>query len=61
MYMARRNLEDRNIRKITKVGSGKSYSVTIPIEIIRNLKWRERQKVVCTQKGKKLVIEDWKG
>ena len=58
--MARRNLEDRNIRKITKVGAGKSYAVTLPIEIVRKLGWREKQKVRVIQNGKRVVIEDWK-
>jgi bifunctional DNA-binding transcriptional regulator/antitoxin component of YhaV-PrlF toxin-antitoxin module len=58
--MARRTLEDRNVRKVTKTGGGKSYSVTIPIEIMRKLGWRERQKVVVKQQGKKIVIEDFK-
>lgn len=57
--MARRNLSDRNIRKITKVGKG-SYCVTIPIEYIDELKWKERQKVVVTKRGKELIIKDWK-
>ena len=48
-----------NIRKITKVG-GHSLAVTIPISLIRALKWKERQKVVVKKVGKKLVIEDWK-
>ncbi|MCK5459813.1 AbrB/MazE/SpoVT family DNA-binding domain-containing protein, partial [Candidatus Parcubacteria bacterium] len=39
--MARRRLKDKNIRKIFK--SGDSYAVTIPIEIVRELKWREKQ------------------
>lgn len=58
--MARRGLAERNIRKLTKVG-GASLSVTLPIEIIRKLGWRERQKVVVTLRGKKIVVEDWKG
>lgn len=58
--MARRNLDERNIRKINKTGAGKSYSVTLPIDFVRELNWREHQKVVVTKKGKKLIIEDWK-
>lgn len=58
--MARKKLEDRNIRKITKFAGGASYGITLPIEMIRDLKWREHQKVVVTQRGKKLIIEDWK-
>ena len=57
--MARQKLEDRSIRKITKVGE-KSYSVTIPIELIRDLKWREKQKVVVERVGDHLEIRDWK-
>jgi antitoxin component of MazEF toxin-antitoxin module len=55
--MAKRS-DKRNIRKITKVG-GHSLAVTIPIEMARKLKWRERQKVVVKQVGKRLIIEDW--
>ena len=56
--MARRKLEDKNIRKILK--SGDSYAITIPIEIVRELKWREKQKVVVKKRGKGVSIVDWK-
>lgn len=59
-YMARRQLEDRNIRKLTRVGGGRSITVTLPIEMIRELGWREKQKVVVKKWGKGMVIEDWK-
>ena len=36
--------EERNIRKLTKVGK-KTIAVTIPIEIVRSLGWREKQRV----------------
>ena len=49
--MARRKLEKRNIRKLTKLG-GRSIGVTIPIEIIRKFGWRERQKVVVKKSRK---------
>ena len=58
--MARNKIEDRNIRKLTKIAGGTSYAITLPIEYIRELKWRERQKLVVTKAGNKLVIEDWK-
>ncbi len=48
------------VRKITKVG-GHSYAVTIPKSLVRELGWRERQKVTVTKRGKKLIIEDWEG
>ena len=56
--MARRKLSEKNIRKITKVG-GHSLGITIPIDYIRKLKWRERQKVVVRRVGKKIIIIDW--
>lgn len=55
--MARRSLKDRNVRKIFK--SSKSYCVTLPIEMVRELKWRETQKVVFKKSGKGLKIVDW--
>ena len=55
--MTRRKIENRNIRKVFK--SGSSYAVTIPIEIIDNLKIRKGQKLVVKQRGEKIVIEDW--
>ena len=47
------------IRKITKVGRA-SLAVTLPIDLVRKLKWRERQRVVITKKGKTLTIKDYK-
>jgi len=52
--------QNKNIRKVTKLG-GKSYAVTIPISMMRKLKWKERQKVVVKKRGKKIIIEDWRG
>ena len=57
--MARRPLDERNIRKLTRTGRGKSISITLPIEEIRHLGWRDRQKVVVTRKGNTLIIKDW--
>lgn len=58
--MPRRKLDQRNIRKLTKSGAGKSIGLTLPIEYVRLLGWRERQKVVVSKRGGKLIIEDWK-
>lgn len=57
--MARRKLEDKNIRKLTKIGD-KSVGLTLPIEIVRELKWRVKQKVVVKKRGKGIIITDWK-
>jgi len=55
--MAKRS-DKKNIRNLTKTG-GMSIGVTIPIDIIRKLGWKERQKVVVNLRGKKITIEDW--
>ncbi|HLP86783.1 MAG TPA: AbrB/MazE/SpoVT family DNA-binding domain-containing protein [Candidatus Paceibacterota bacterium] len=48
-----------NIRNIQKAGG--SYFVTLPIEVVRELGWKEKQKVVITKTaGKKIEIKDWK-
>jgi len=54
----RRKITDKNIRKIYR-RSG-SYAVTIPMEMVKSLSIRENQKVVFSQKGKKIIISDWK-
>lgn len=59
--MGRRKLGQRNIRKLTRIGN-KSYGITLPIEVIREFKWRERQKLelVVDKKKKEIKIKDWK-
>jgi len=57
--MARKKLENRHIRKIQKTRS--TYSVSLPVEILRKLKWREKQKIEVLEYGKdKILIKDWK-
>ncbi len=60
--MARRKLSQRNIRKLSKMGGGKSYGITLPISFIRELKWKERQKLVVEldKRRKTIKIKDWK-
>ncbi|MBI2613784.1 MAG: AbrB/MazE/SpoVT family DNA-binding domain-containing protein [Candidatus Levybacteria bacterium] len=54
-----RKTEKRNIRSLTKI-AGKSFGITFPIELIRKLGWRAKQKLTVTPKGKKLIVKDWK-
>jgi len=37
-----------------------SYMVSLPISMIRELRWQHGQKVTIKRQGNKLVIEDWK-
>lgn len=57
--MARSKKEEREIRKLTKVGK-KTIAVTIPIEIVRELKWKEKQKVTVKRVRGGVLIKDWK-
>ena len=59
----RRKLNERNIRKITKIAGGTSYAITLPIDVIRRWGWKERQKVelVVDDKKKVIKIKDWSG
>lgn len=55
--MARRKLSEKSIRKIKK--SGDSYAVTIPMELMKELGWKEKQKVVAKKYGRGILIKDW--
>jgi antitoxin component of MazEF toxin-antitoxin module len=57
--MSDKKESEKNIRKLTRVGKT-SLCVTIPVEMVKELKWKERQKVVLNLKGGKITIEDWK-
>ena len=59
--MPRRKLPEKNIRKLTKMGGGKSFGITLPISFVRQLKWREHQKLVVKfdKRRKKIIVQDW--
>ncbi|MEK7140198.1 MAG: AbrB/MazE/SpoVT family DNA-binding domain-containing protein [Patescibacteria group bacterium] len=57
--MGNKRSDKENIRKITKVGKG-SLMVTLPIDLVRKLGWKEKQRVVVKRKGSKIIISDWK-
>lgn len=53
-------IENWLVRKLTKVG-GNSYSVTLPINVIRHFGWKEHQKLQLKIDGenRRIIIEDW--
>ncbi len=57
--MARQSHEDKNVRKLGKTGNvnSPSYYVTIPVDLVRGLNWKEGQKVVVKRSRQKIVIE----
>ncbi|OGI25377.1 MAG: hypothetical protein A3J76_01970 [Candidatus Moranbacteria bacterium RBG_13_45_13] len=52
-------LKDKNIRKITRVGKT-SLAVTLPVEMVRELGWREKQRVVVKKIKGGFVIRDYR-
>ena len=57
--MLKRSLTEKPVRKLTRMGGGRSLGITLPIEFIRKLGWRERQKLTITLRGKEIVVKDW--
>lgn len=57
--MAVQKSTEKNIRKLAHIGR-QSIGVTLPIEMVRELGWREKQKVVVKKIGSRIIIEDWK-
>lgn len=58
--MARRKSEERNMRSLFKLAGGKSYALTLPIEVVREWGWKDRQKLKLTidEKNKRVIIEE---
>ena len=46
-------------RSLLQNSSG-SYMVSLPIQLVRQLSWRQGQRLTIRKSGEKLVIEDWK-
>ena len=56
--MGTRKAGEQNIRNITQNRTG-TYQVSLPIQLVRELQWKDRQKVTVKKQGDKLIIEDW--
>jgi hypothetical protein len=56
--MGTRKANEQQIRNITTNSSG-TYQISIPKQLIGELKWRQGQRVTVTKLGNKLIIEDW--
>ena len=55
----RRKNQEENIRKIARLGKT-SLAVTLPIGIVRELGWKEKQKVMVKKVRGGASIKDWK-
>ncbi len=58
--MAFKKKESIKVRSLTKIAGGTSYAVTIPIEYVRELKWRGKQKLEVKLYQDRIIIRDWK-
>lgn len=54
--MARRSFDERSIRILFRFAK-RSIALTLPIEVVRDLGWHERQRVRVRKAGKRIVIE----
>jgi len=57
--MGIRKLGEQNVRKLTKLGK-ETLAVTLPVELVKKLGWREKQKVVVKKINGALVIRDFR-
>ena len=57
--MGIRKQSEQNIRKLTRMG-GKSLGLTLPVELVKDLKWKEKQKVKVARTRGGILIKDWK-
>lgn len=57
--MGRRKIEDHHVRSLQKTAGGSTYIVSLPIEIVRELKWQAKQKLVVEKHGSGILIKHW--
>ena len=57
--MGVRKQAERNIRKLTRMG-GRSLGLILPVELLGELKWKEKQKVKVKKVRGGILIKDWK-
>lgn len=50
---------DKSVRKLTKLG-GKSIGLTLPIELVRELGWREKQRVIVKKVKGGFTVRDYR-
>jgi hypothetical protein len=57
--MGARKSNEQHVRNLTQNSTG-TFSLSLPISVVRDLGWRRGQKVVVSLKGGKLVVADWR-
>ncbi len=57
--MGTRKAGEQEVRNLTQNSTG-TYQLSIPKQLIREIGWRQGQKLVVKKAGNTLLIEDWK-
>lgn len=57
--MADKKTGEEDVRKLTKIGK-KSIGLTLPIELVREMGWKEKQRVTVKRIAGGLVIRDYR-
>ncbi len=58
--MGTRKSDEQDKRTLTKNSTG-TYQISVPIALVRKLKWQQGQQLTVRKSGEKLVVEDWEG
>lgn len=58
--MGARKIDEQQIRNLTQNTTG-TYTVSLPIQLVKQLRWQRGQRLTVTRQGKKLIIQDWQG
>ena len=59
IIMARRKQEEHGIRTLQKTAGGRTYIVSLPIELVRELGWQSRQRLEVKKFGDGIMIKDY--
>jgi hypothetical protein len=57
--MGRRKMEDHHVRNLQKTAGGSTYIISLPIELVRELGWKAKQKLEVKKFGEGILIKDW--
>lgn len=57
--MGRRKMEDHQVRNLQKTAGGSTYIISLPIELVRELGWKAKQKLEVKKFGEGILIKDW--
>ena len=52
-------MEDHDVRNLQKTAGGSTYIVSLPIDVVRELGWQAKQKLVVRKYGDGILIKDW--